>query len=264
VHNSVQYQELFDRVYSSLQKSGFDVEKNIYNFPDFKELNDTDIFKHLCRAIFTIQAVWHEYEENFETIDKLLLHYDIKMISELSEDKIKQIYDQIINLKIRGRFLNIKLHAFRDNAKTFLKIANQFGSVHNFIKQHFNDKEYLRNKFIKTQSQYKLKLVGISICSEFFKNIGIDDFKADKHIIRFFSRIGLIDNPKVKITDKIAFQVRKVGFEFAAKIEKPAHYVDNVLWFFCADDKGEICSSKPKCQKCELYTKEPQLCKGDF
>lgn len=34
------FKELFERVYSTLQKSGFDVEQNIFKLPDFNKLND--------------------------------------------------------------------------------------------------------------------------------------------------------------------------------------------------------------------------------
>ena len=258
------FQELFSRVYSTLQKSGFDIEKNLPKLPDFNKLDDTDIFEGLCKAIFSIQAVWNNYEKNFEAINKLLFYYNLKKISELCNDEIEQIYTKIKSLKIRDRFLNKKLYDFRDNAKTFLKIANRFGSVHRFIEQNFTNKEYLITQFTDHQSEYKLSRVGLAICSEFFKNIGIDDFKPDLHMNRFFARIGLIDNPTFKNTPRIDFQIRKIGIEFANKIGKPAHHVDSILWLFCAEGKGEICSSKPKCQKCELYTKEPKLCKGHY
>jgi len=256
------YQELFNRVYSTLQKSGFDVKNNLFQLPDFNKLTDVDIFEGLCRAIFSIQAVWNNYEKNFEQINKLLFHYDFKKISDLSDDEIESIYSKIKTLKIRDRFLSKKLYDFRNNAKIFLKIVNKFGSVHKFIEQYSDNKEKLIIQFTKPTSEYKLSRVGLAICSEFFKNIGIDDFKPDLHMNRFFARIGLIDNPTFKTTPKIDLEIRKIGIEFANKIGKPAHYVDYVLWLFCADGKGEICSSKPKCHNCELYTKEPKLCRG--
>lgn len=194
----------------------------------------------------------------------MLFHYDFKKISELSDEEIERIYFEIKNLNIRDRFLSIKLYAFRDNAKTFQKISNRFGSVHKFIEQNFDNKEYLIATFTNPPSEYKLRRVGLAICSEFFKNIGIADFKPDLHMNRLFDRLGLINNPDNKATPKIDQQVRRIGLEFATKIEKPAHYVDNVLWFFCADGKAEICSKTPKCHECELYTKEPRLCKGRF
>lgn len=254
------FEELFDRVCSTLQKNGFDVRSN--KFPNFNNSNDRKIFEGLCKAIFSIQAVWNDYEKNFEAINKLLFYYDFGKIAELSDYEIQRIYTQIKKFKIRDRFQKQKLYDFKKNAKVFLKIANKSGSVHKFIEGNLENKEFLIKKFTDSQSEYKLSRVGLAICSEFFKNIGVDDFKPDLHMNRFFARIGLIDNLSFKTSPKIDLQIRKIGIELAKTIGKPAHYVDYTLWRFCAEEEGEICSAKPKCFKCELYTKKPRLCKG--
>lgn len=58
------FQEVFQRIYSTSQKSGFNIENNLYKLPDFNKVTDTDIFEGLCKAIFSIQAVWNDYEKN--------------------------------------------------------------------------------------------------------------------------------------------------------------------------------------------------------
>lgn len=256
------FEELFNRVQTTLSENRFDIKNNVFRLPDFHKLDDKTIFKGLCRAIFSIQAVWKDYERSSDKISKLLFDYEINKVAALSDDQIFQIFIGIKEMKIRDRFLKQKIDAFRKNARLFLKLQNNFGSVHNFIEQNLKDKEYLIKKFIEIRSEYKLSKVGLAICSEFFKNIGIDDFKPDLHMNRFFSRLGLINNPDFKTSSKIDSEVRELGIVFANKIGKPASYTDSILWLFCAEGKGEICSANPKCLICHCYTKEPKLCKG--
>ena len=90
--------------------------------------------------------------------------------------------------------------------------------------------------------------MGLPVCCEFLKNVGVDDFKPDVHMIYLFNRIGIVKtkNPKIA-TYKELHSVRKMGMEIATSANKPFHAVDNILLFFCAEGKGEnICKGFPK------------------
>jgi len=260
------YKELFRRVCSTLKDSRFEIKDAVYPFPDFHELDDRSIFEGLCKAIFTAQAKWENYERNLDKIDKLLFNYDFKKIENLSEEDIERIYEEMIKMKVRDRFLHRKLKYFRKNARLFTNLQGKRTSMHEFLKKGLSDKETLINKLTSNGSHHKLKGVRLAICCEFFKNIGVDDFKPDVHMVYLFSRLRIVNikNPKSP-TARELYSIRVVGMDIAKSNNLPFHVVDNVLWFFCAEGKGEICTTKsPKCSKCRLRIEEPAMCGGNF
>lgn len=161
-----------------------------------------------------------------------------------------------------------ELISIRDNAKVFQKIQQHYGSVWRFINQFSirdklgyliidKDKEdYLFNCFVKQDGQFKLSRVRLAICCEFFKNIGIDEFKPDVHAIRFFRRIGVAKSERRK-------DIRRIGITIAKTLEKPRRYVDSSIWRLCAEDEGEICTAqRPKCHLCKLKIDPPHFASG--
>jgi hypothetical protein len=102
--------------------------------------------------------------------------------------------------------------------------------------------------------------VGLGTCCEFFKNIGIDEFKPDVHTISFLNRIN-IDRTKAKVS-RNPIDVREIGITVAQTLLKPRAFVDSLIWCLCADYEGEICTENdPKCYLCKLKD-EPELCLG--
>ena len=122
---------------------------------------------------------------------------------------------------------------------------------------HPNDNRLIKY-LTSPSSRYKLSGVGLAICCEFFNNIGIDEFKPDRHTIRFLNRIGILSSESPE-------EARRVGITIAQTLERPRKYVDSHIWVFCADGEGEICTQnkrKRKCNLCQLKNVQPQLCSG--
>ena len=260
------YKELFKRVCSTLKDSGYEMKDVVYPFPDFNEMNDRSIFEGLCKAIYTAQAKWESYEKNFDRIDPLLFNYDFKKIANLTDEEITKIHKEMIEMKVRDWLLHGKLKYFRENSRVFTNLLKKKTSMHEFLRKELSDKEMLIKKLTSNGSHYKLSGVGLPICCEFFKNIGLDDFKPDVHMIYLFSRLGVakIKKPKAP-TLKELYSVRATGMDIAESNNEPFHVVDNVLWFFCAEGKAEICTTdNPKCFKCSLRIEKPVMCNGNF
>jgi len=260
------FKELYKRVCSTLKDSGYEMEDIVYPFPDFKKMDDRTIFEGLCKAIFTAQAKWESYERNLDRIDELLFHYDFNKIENLTDDEIKKIHKEMIEMKVRDWLLHGKLKYFRENARIFTNLLGKRTSMHEFLKKELSDKEMLIKKLTTNGSRYKLSGVGLPICCEFFKNIGVDDFKPDVHMVYLFSRLGVaeIKNPKAP-TVKELYSIRVAGMDIAKSNNEPFRVVDNVLWFFCAEGKAEICTTNsPKCSRCRLRIEEPAMCSGNF
>jgi 3-methyladenine DNA glycosylase Tag len=260
------YKELFKRVCSTLKDSGYEMKDVVYPFPDFMKMDDRSIFEGLCKAIFTAQAKWETIEKNLDRIDSLLFNYDFRKIENLTDEEIERIYEEMMEMKVRDRFLHGQLEYFRENACAFTNLLEKGTSIHKFLRKELSDKEMLIKKLTSNGSRYKLSGVGFPICCEFFKNIGVDDFKPDVHMVYLFSRLGIaeIKNPKAP-TVKELYSIRAAGMDIAKSNNEPFHVVDNVLWFFCAEGKAEICTTNnPKCSKCRLRIEEPAMCRGNF
>ena len=262
------FKELYKRVCATLKDSGFDMEDVVYPFPDFKKMDDRTIFEGLCKAVFTAQAKWETFEKNLDRIDSLplLFNYDFRKIENLTDEEIKKIHKEMIEMKVRDWLLHRKLKYFRENARIFTNLLEKGTSMHEFLRKELSDKEMLIKKLTSNGSSYKLSGVGLPICCEFFKNIGVDDFKPDVHMVYLFSRLGIteIKNPKIPTVREL-YSIRATGMDIAKSNNEPFHVVDNVLWFFCAEGKAEICTTnKPKCFKCKLRNEEPVMCGGNF
>jgi endonuclease III len=114
----------------------------------------------------------------------------------------------------------------------------------------------LIDQFISNRYPYKLAGVGLPICCEFFKTIGIDEFKPDVHTTRFFGRIGLVNSAKPKPSE-----IRDIGIKIAATLGKPRTNIDSLIWNFCADKRAMICTAEnPKCAICDLRNIQPPIC----
>ena len=260
------HKKLYKRVCSTLKDSGFEMKDIVYPFPDFEKMDDRTIYEGLCKAIFTAQAKWESYEKNLDRIDSLLFNYDFRKIKNLTDEEIKKIHKEMMEMKVRDWLLRGKLEHLRKNARLFTILLGKRISIHEFLKKELSDKEMLIRKLTSYESGFKLGGVGLPICCEFFKNIGIDDFKPDGHMVYLFSRLGIVEikSPKTPTVREL-HSIRAVGMDIAKSNNEPFHVVDNVLWFFCAEGKAEICTTNnPKCFKCKLRNEEPVMCRGNI
>ena len=89
---------------------------------------------------------------------------------------------------------------------------------------------------------------------------GDDISKPDRHIRRILGSkyLGCSESEIVPI-----YEAFDIVAEIAAELGKPVAEVDYILWSYCANGYGEVCTlNKPKCEKCvvkEYCKKECQL-----
>jgi N-glycosylase/DNA lyase len=73
--------------------------------------------------------------------------------------------------------------------------------------------------------------IGYKEASHFLRNIGRTDVViVDRHIIRNFVRLGIIDQPSKSFTRKKYMEIEKLFFEFSEVCGIPADELDLVLW----------------------------------
>ena len=244
---------LLDRILATLQSVKPAVILQIERRPPLFREDDCFIFEGLCRAIFTIQSKYKFIEPELKNIKSCLCNYNFDRLAILTDDKLSVGAFSKIPSGIKW---SRKLVWIRDNARTFQTICKEHGSVWSFVKSRGHG---VREEFVSRESLHHLSGVGPAICSEFFNNIGIDDFKPDVHAIRFFGRI-LVKSVSKPLNPTKA---RRLGIQIATALDETRKYVDSAIWNFCADGRGEICTKQqPKCGQCLLNVQEPIICLG--
>lgn len=106
------------------------------------------------------------------------------------------------------------------------------------------------------RSPYKIKMLGEALAWEYIRNIGVDACKPDTHLRRFLgnARMG-ISRGDIATMEETIRQVEEISKENGI----PQSVVDNLIWSYCADGYGQICTATPKCEKCiiRIYCKYP-------
>lgn len=97
---------------------------------------------------------------------------------------------------------------------------------------------------------YKLEQMNVALVCEYLRNVGHDIPKPDRHICRILSNEYLAFSDKKEVTHFEAFDII---VELSKMTGKSAADVDYILWSYCADGYGEICTAiKAKCKICKI------------
>ena len=144
------------------------------------------------------------------------------------------------NMNTKGQ-----IESLSDNIHMFYRIEDEFGSIDSFITSEPADA--VVKKLSKATSPYKMKLLGEALAWEYLRNVGIDGAKPDTHLRRFLGadRMGTGSNSPATISevnDQVARLSEQTGM---SKVE-----IDNLIWSFCADGFGEVCTATPHCKSC--------------
>ena len=144
-----------------------------------------------------------------------------------------------------------QMRALKGNIEVLEKIEKEYGSVDNYVTGLSPD--IVVKSLSKPNSGYKLEMMGEALVWEYLRNVGVDGVKPDTHVRRFLggNRMGepLVASP-ASIED-VYRQVEILSEETGLlKAE-----IDNLIWSFCAEGYGEICTVKPHCDRCPIKSK---------
>ena len=140
-----------------------------------------------------------------------------------------------------------QMEALSDNVKMLQNIENKFGSIDAFVTSEPAD--IIVKKISNHSSPYKIKMLGEALAWEYLRNVGIDGAKPDTHLRRFFGsdRMG-IGNSSPATIKEVNSEVQRLSEQTGlSKVE-----IDNLIWSFCADGFGEVCTAKPHCDNCPI------------
>ncbi len=229
------YQEMFNILEMYLKNKVHDVDSTILQA--VKERKNGKIFtlsEHIKGLVFSLlsnQRDWGAINQNRKIIEQIFFNFD--------SDKIKATdYNYFINelkaRKLGNRAINAQMKCLNYNIEILEKLSNKYGSLDKFVTSKKPQKivKILSNG----NSKYKLKQVGMALACEYIRNIGIDTVKPDVHIIRILGRLGLLknkdENEAINVMESLSL---KTGY---SKV-----FIDYLLWHFCAEAYGNICSA---------------------
>lgn len=200
----------------------------------------------LVYSLLTNQTRWVRIVPNLPKIDQLFLNYDrIKILNTNWE----VFYKGILALKCGNISTKKQMQNLHKNIITMQNIENDFGSMDNYI---LSDTPIEIAKSFANKGKYKLNLVGIPLALEYLRNVGINEIKPDVHIRRIISNERIHLSPNKNVSECEAVEIIKKLSEIT---NRSTSEIDALLWLFCADGYGEICTSEPKCEMCKLKDK---------
>ena len=204
--------------------------------------------KAMIYSLLTNQTVWNRIVPFLPSIDKIFHDYDPEYIKEHDPEDFAE---ELFYYKCGNMSTRKQMKALRGNIETFERIEQEYGSLDKYVTGH--NAEQVVEAFSKNGSKYKLGMMGEALVWEYLRNVGIDGVKPDTHIRRFLSgnRMGepLVGSPATM--DDVYRQVDKLSKSTGLlKAE-----IDNLIWSFCAEGYGEICTAKPHCDRCPIRSK---------
>lgn len=203
-----------------------------------------DHIKGLVYALLTNQTKWYRIEPHLKEIDKLFFYYQSTKIKETPP---QYFYNGLLALKCGNISTKAQMHSLDDNIAVFERIEKKYGSLDKFVTSA--PPQEIVERLSKAGSAYKLRMIGEALAWEYLRNVGIDGAKPDTHLRRFLGsdRMGNGQNSPAN-PDEVTSQITKLSKETGlSKAE-----IDNLIWSFCADGYGAICTATPHCTQCVI------------
>ena len=207
-----------------------------------KSFSFEEHLRALIYALLTNQRRWSDVEPHLPEIDRLFFGYDVAKVNTCTGDYFEQ---GIRDLRCGNRNIHNQMQSLHENIKTLRVIENQYGSLDRYVTSKSPDEVVVDI----ANGRYKLHTVGTALAWEYLRNVGIDGAKPDLHLKRFMGsdRMGVSrsleasDNEVITEIKLLSDATGLTRFE-----------IDFIIWCFCADSKGEVCTANPRCNICPV------------
>lgn len=214
---------------------------------------------HICAMVYsmlTSGAPWNRVEPHIDIqtgriaiLDEIFYQYDVdKLLSTAPAEFVSKITAQALgNPHIKNQMdalVNV-------NIKKLLTLEKEYGSVDNFYQSIIHTDSTMKT-LVKELSAvgkpHKFAQLGEALTAEYLRNVGYDIAKPDRHICRVLGSkyLACAESEIVPV-----YETFDIVANIAKELNKPVAEVDYILWSYCANGYGEICTAKnPKCKKC--------------
>jgi 3-methyladenine DNA glycosylase Tag len=223
---------------------------------DSGTFDTSDHIRAMVYSMLSSSMPWERVESGIDfktgkisTIDEIFHQYDTDYLLKCTPDELA---DKIKELGCASQSTRKQMTALiSKNVPKLIQLEKEYGSVDTYY-QKFIDKDKTLKSLIKalsdTDSKDKMAQLDVALNAEYLKNIGHSIAKPDRHIRRILGSnvLGCSESETVPV-----YEAFDIVAKLAEESEKTAAEVDYILWSYCANGYGEICTSlKPKCDKC--------------
>ena len=182
-------------------------------------------------------------------VDEIFCQYDPERLLQCGP---AQLRDEVKKLHCASQYTMKQMEALiQTNIPKLIQFEQEHGSVDAFYQKYTSEDSTLKSlvKALSAEnSDYKLAQMGEALVAEYLKNVGYDIAKPDRHIRRILgsTALGCSTYETVPI-----FEAFDIVAALSKELNRPAAEVDYILWSYCANGYGEICTAKnPKCNIC--------------
>lgn len=215
-----------------------------------------DHIRAMVYSMLSSGTKWERVEKSIDIktgriifIDEIFHNYDIDYLLQCDPDILA---DEIKNLGCAGQSTRKQMKALvSQNTTKLISLEQEYGSIDSYY-QKFIDKDNTLKTLVKQladpHSEDKLAEMAEALVAEYLKNVGYDIAKPDRHIRRILGRkiLGCSECEEVPV-----YEAFDIVTEIAQEMNRSVAEVDYIIWSYCADGYGEICTvNKPKCDKC--------------
>lgn len=186
-----------------------------------------------------------------DSVDNLFYQYDIEAIVKKTPEYFTE---KISGLGFASQYTAKQMKALLDkNIPKLMNYENTYGSVDNYYKSYIKkDKtcKVLVKALSDSGSEDKMTQLGFALACEYLRNVGYDIPKPDRHICRILGKDYLALSTKQPAPEDEAFDI---VIKLADESGKSIAETDYILWSYCANGYGEICTkdrSKSECEEC--------------
>lgn len=246
--------ELVLGLQETLRSCGFDYEQKIDELGQVQASEQRasgrifslrDHLRGLVLSQLSNQREWKQIAENLERVSQVFLDYDPDALSQADPMVLKA---ELCAIRCGNLAIRNQLNALGSNIETLRRIERDYGSLDKFVTS--SDPSTIA-KHISDAGSYKLKYIGFALALEYLRNVGISAIKPDLHLLRILGgeRLAYFEgNPEGQ-------EVVHLVADLAAQAGCSATYLDNLLWLYCAQNYGAVCSANPRCEICALRHK---------
>ena len=187
---------------------------------------------------------WMQVEKRLDEIDEIFFDYDRDRLMEASPDELSE---RILSIQCGNRAIRKQMEALHGNILKLERIEKEFGSLDHFVT---SGTPLEIADLLAISIKYKLHMLGLPLAMEYLRNVGINTIKPDVHVCRILGkeRLGYTEHV-IAGEEEAAEIVRAIALETGFDESR----IDALLWLFCSDDNGMICTKEPHCEQCKLY-----------
>lgn len=201
--------------------------------------------EHIAALIYaqlTNQTKWSRIVPHLAEIDELFFYFNPQ---EIKKHPGSYFAEGIFALKCGNISTKAQMNNLHRNIETMESIAAEFGSMDAFVTSA--SAQRIVELLSTGKSKYKMAMLGEALAWEYIRNVGIDGCKPDTHLRRFLGsdRMGVDAGPTASVEETIQ-QVELLS----AETDLPLSSIDNIIWSYCADGYGEVCTATPHCERC--------------